>query len=413
MGRALTKIGVLICFLFFRLIDSQSLTILCGGKDRRYRFAQEAIREGWIKEIKLEERERTTHRMTLYAITKQGIRHLRDNLPGSFLDFLSDSMLRSMAIFDKDEYSNMARKRIADTSAAMIMAVVMGGNIPEEVFTRRYSFGQSNSGGMEEKGIKTLADYIQQYFSHEDSEQLTLFYQEGSNISFYDGAYVKQAAAGTRNPKAARDFYKGRQIGLFQSEKQALLTYSAPFFGMGWSKWQSKPEFSAIINWHIRYASQGVRYSRQYNGLLIVSGPRQFANLYKDVDHARKEDELLGGSLNHLYLAEHSAQGVWLLQWLLSYSDEEIEENCASFLLSKNIATRNEHPSRNELRLRDLDGNEAMCGYHLDVKRMLFLDRWARRHPEKRFTIYCTEDQSPYYEAIMPENVRCVVVQGA
>ena len=81
------------------MIDSQSLTILCGGKDRRYRFAQEAIREGWIKEIKLEERERTTHRMTLYAITKQGIRHLRDNLPGSFLDFLSDSMLRSMAIF--------------------------------------------------------------------------------------------------------------------------------------------------------------------------------------------------------------------------------------------------------------------------------------------------------------------------
>ena len=84
MGSQLTEMGVLMCFVFMRLIESRSLTILCGGKDRRYRFSKEALREGWIKEIKIRARERTTHQITLYAITKKGLRYLCENTAGTF-----------------------------------------------------------------------------------------------------------------------------------------------------------------------------------------------------------------------------------------------------------------------------------------------------------------------------------------
>ena len=98
MGSQLTEMGVLMCFVFMRLIESRSLTILCGGKDKRYRFAKKALKAGWIKEIKIRVRERTTHQTTLYALTKKGLTYLCANTAGTFLDHLTAADLRSMAM---------------------------------------------------------------------------------------------------------------------------------------------------------------------------------------------------------------------------------------------------------------------------------------------------------------------------
>lgn len=415
MKRKNRNLGILMCFVFFRLVESSSLTIMCGDKDKRSRFVSEAVKEGWIRELEVRVRERTTHQMTLYALTKKGLRYLRDNVSGSFLDDLTDGELSSVAIFDKDEYSTDARKRIADTSSAMIMALAMGGTIPACVLNRRYTFGQSNGvvSAPQQKSATTLTAFVQSRFSENEYKKLSFFGAEvpaDKQICFYDAAYVKQAVSGTSDPKAARDFYKGREIGLFMSSKQSLLTYCAPFFGMSWSKWQIAPEMNAIIRWNKRYASQDILYSRQFSALLIVRDHRQFSNLYNDVDHARKEDEVFGGRFDHVYLVEHSSYGAKYLRWLLSNSDAEIEDNCTSEVLSRRLARHNEGPSRKEFLYRDSEGNEGMCGLHLDVKRMIVMDRWARNHPEEKFVIYCIEPQVSYYKAVMPDNVSYVLM---
>lgn len=415
MRRKDFELGILMYFVFMRLVESSSLTIMCGGKDRRSRFVSKALKEGWLREIRIQARERTIHQMTVYALTKRGLKYLCENAHGTFLEDLSDKELSSISIFEKDEYSIEARKRIADTSAAVVMALAMGGTIPAEVLNRRYTFGRSNSPSNVSRytGSKTLADYIHSKFSEDEYNELCYF---GANvpkeeqICFFDSAYVKQAVAGTSDRMAARDFYKGRQIGLFQSKKQSLLTYCAPFFGMGWSKWQTKPELDAIFVWNRRYASQEVLYSREFSALLIVKDHRQFANLFNDVDHARKDGEVFGGRFDHVYLAEHSSCGVQLLRWILQNSDPEIVSSCTEIVLSQKLAKRNENPSKKEFLYRDVDGNEGMCGLHLDIKRMLFLDHWARNHPGKQFKVYCVEPQACYYRAIMPDNVSCVLL---
>ena len=418
MGSQLTEMGVLMCFVFMRLIESRSLTILCGGKDKRYRFAKKALKAGWIKEIKIRVRERTTHQTTLYALTKKGLTYLCANTAGTFLDHLTAADLRSMAIFEKDEYSDEARKRIANTATAMIMAMAMDGTIPVEVFNRRYKFGCADTGNVlelkrSEGAFRTLNGFLNEYFSDEDYCYIGIFgggESEGEKICYYDGAYVKQAVSGTRDRKAARDYYKGREIGIFQSSKHSLLVYYAPFFGQSWSQWQTKPEINAIISWNRRYASKQVLTSLQYSALLIVKDSKQFANLYHDIDHVRKEHEVFGGRFDHLYLAEHSAYGVELLHWLLSNSDEEIDKTCTSIVEERQLATLNGNPSRKLFRYRDKEGNEGMCGFHLDVKRMRELDRWARKHPEQKFVVFCVEPQVPYYRGIMPENVSYVLL---
>ena len=365
------RLGILLYIFFMRLVESQSLTIMCRGKDKRSRFVAEAKREGLIKEVTVRKRERTTHQMTLYAITKKGIRCLKENMPGSFLENLSESELRSLAIFDKDEYNVESRKRIADISSAMIMAMEMGGRIPAGVINRHYAFGEDSSSNNcipRTETYKTLSEFIGACFSEEEYRKLGFFCSNESNdnqICFYDAAYVKQAVSYTNDPKTARDYYKGREIGLFMSPKQSLLVYYAPFFGMSWSRWQTKPELDALSIWNHRYAPQEIRYSRQLSALLVVKNPTQFANLYNDVDHACKDEEVFGDRFDHVYLAEQTAYGAELLRWLMSYSDEEIDENCTELLLSKRLATRNHRPSKDLFLYRDLDGREAMCGFHI------------------------------------------------
>ena len=408
---------ILMYFVFLRLVESSMLTLLCGGKDRRYRFVSRALNEGWVKEVQIQERERTTHCMTLYSLTKRGLKYLCEHTSGTFLDSITETELRSMAIFEKDEYSNSARKRIADTSSAMIMAILMGGTVPAEVLNHCYSFGQDSRSvdkGLPQGECKTLCDFVHKHFSLSEYRKLPLFACEqpdDKQIRFYDAAYVKHAVSGSSDPKAARDFYKGREIGLFTSPYHSLLTYSAPFFGMSWSSWQIKPEINAIMVWNHRYAPKEILYSHEYSALLFVKGPQQFANLYHDVDHARKEKEIFGSNrFDHLYLAEQSAYGVALLQWFLSFSVEKIESMCTGIVLSKQLGERNAHPSLKEFLYRDKQGNEGMCGLHLDVKRMLIMDQWARRHPEQQFVVYCVKDQVPYYKVIMPKNVSYVIL---
>ena len=406
--------SVMTVFCLLRVIDSQTLTLLFDNKDAKSRFLKKAKENGLIKKEIIKQRERTTHIVTLYSLTKKGLRHKCESDPASFFEEMRE-VVDDISVFHKDEYSDEVRLRIAGTATAILLAAEAGAVISAVVFNRQYTFGGNGLVASRPEQITpdkplSLREYFHLYLSAEAYAEFGLFNADGhkAEIFFYDALYVKQALSGSNDPKAARDYYKGRYRGIIQSKKQSLLIYTAPMFGMSWAKWIVKPEMTAIKKWDYTFASDDVRYSRKYDALLIAKNCEQFLNLYKDVDEARKQNEVFGANLDHLYLIENNDSGVNILRWIMQYTESEISRSWGDYLINKGMARPNQQPSRKMFEFLDSEGNEAMFGLLLDAKRMAEMEQWARNHPQKRFTIFCMHWGAPYYEAIMPDNVTCI-----
>ena len=413
-----THLEIMIIFCFLRIIESQALTLLCGDKDVRYRFLRQALDNGWVKENSIQKRERTTHSITLFSLTKKGLMYVCQSSSASLFMEMAD-IATSLSIFQKDEYGDDAKLRLAGVSTATVMALEGGASIPVEVFNRRYSFtrGEDDLLDSEDESSRpdTLREYFHRYLTEDKYVELGLFgadeYYNGSpRMCFFDSLFVKQALSGTNNPKDARDFYKGRFRGIIQSASQVLLVYTAPPFGMSWADWVVKPELSAIMRWQYRFASKSIKTARKHSALLIAKNMQQLLNLYRDVDHIRKDAETIGGRFDHLYVLTLSTWGVATLCWLMGRSDEDILDTCLSVITGLGLGEINNQPSCNILHYQTSDGREAMCGLLIDIKTTAELEHWARTHPEKDFVIFTMPDLVQFYCSTMPPNVECIVL---
>lgn len=409
----MTQLVFMLYFLFFRIIESKALEVLTGSKDTRYRLVAKAEESRYIKRIVIKKRsDRTTHAITIFLLTKAGLRYLTENMPGELFSGMSKEEIDKIQIFGREEYSDDARLRIAGGSTAMIMAIAAKAVVPIQVFTKDYLAQtdiQNHSDNCEVIGLKRL---IQRRLTQKIYDDLGIFgssRDHQNTARYYDAAFIKQIVAGTQDPLAERDFYKGRFKGVICSHSRSVLVYTAPVFGMPWPEWVVKDEISNLLIWNKKYVSYQGQILREPSAVLIVKNHRQFINLLKDVDGARKSKEVFGGRFHHLFIIEESLWGAAMLRWLMEYSDERVTEGVMKMLENKQVAKHNIKPTRRVFAFRTIGDREGAIGYTMDAKMMLEVANWAEKRPAENFVVLCTEPEYKYFAEVMPDNVTIMV----
>jgi hypothetical protein len=126
------------------------------------------------------------------------------------------------------------------------------------------------------------------------------------------------------NSISVRDVISGRYSGVAESFYKSVLIYTAPVFGMGWSKWYVNKEITVFEIWKKAKSitSELYRFSNGPSAALIVQNPKQFANLYFDVDHERRQSqERFGGEFQQLYILPLNDDGIKHFRLLMATDD--------------------------------------------------------------------------------------------
>ena len=378
--------------MFNRVVNQQTLALICGDQKLAYYYKSRALKLGHIRQSRIERRERTKHVITLYFLTKSGFTYLLEHDKDINYLFPSDDCA-SLRTIKKDDYKIGRKMKLARDSETLALAASAGAAIPYENFT----IGLRTLHKIEDDNEEDLSveDYLESNLTEDAYQSLRLYRNASLNnaaIVFYNGTVVKAIAGKANDHVSVRDYLSGRYSGIAESHLKSVLIYATPLFGMGWSKWY--------------------RFSKGASAALIVNSPQQFANLYRDVDQAkRSEGEVFGGGFTNLYILPLNNEGAKHLQWLMLTDDDAFSAATIMEALKSGVYVRSDKANAGLFPLLNVNGFRTALGFQLNAKLALRIEQIANTLPDEHFEILCQNWQVAYYQAIMPANVEIVSVE--
>lgn len=405
---------LLLRLLFLRVCDSRTITLMFGGGSYASRLRAKAEQNGHIKKRIITERERTRHSVTLYSLTKKGYAFLVNNEKElSSLLFLDLTGPKTI-LLKRSDYKPDRQLKIARDSAALILAERAGSAITCDNFSA--SLQDWTSDTLDDESTSFEA-HFRDYLIDENYSEIKLFTNtsiESTDMVFHNSTVVKTEAGQANSYVTARDFLAGRYCGIIDSPYRSLMIYVAPMFGMRWQTWLTQKEIGAYTVWGKMHAlaSSAQRSKTGSCAALIVNNPRQFSNLYLNIDRAKREKEdYFGGPFDHFYILPFTPTGALHLQWLMHHDDDDFNKATIQSVIKNGRLSKYEGPSPGSFPLIDEKGTRTAIGLELDAKKMLLIQGTADRFPGSKFVVLCAPWQVPYYEAVMPENVRIIPVK--
>lgn len=400
--------------MFNRVVNQQTLALICGDQKLAYYYKSRALKLGHIRQSRIERRERTKHVITLYFLTKSGFTYLLEHDKDINYLFPSDDCA-SLRTIKKDDYKIGRKMKLARDSETLALAASAGAAIPYENFT----IGLRTLHKIEDVNEEDLSieDYLESNLTEDVYQSLRLYRNVSLNnaaILFYNGTVVKAIAGKANDHVSVRDYLSGRYSGIAESHLKSVLIYATPLFGMGWSKWLVEKEISAQVIWKKTRSivQEAYRFSKGASAALIVNSPQQFANLYRDVDQAkRSEGEVFGGGFTNLYILPLNNEGAKHLQWLMLTDDDAFSAATIMEALKSGVYVRSDKANAGLFPLLNVNGFRTALGFQLNAKLALRIEQIANTLPDEHFEILCQKWQVPYYQAIMPANVEIVSVE--
>ena len=120
--------------MFNRVVNQQTLALICGDQKLAYYYKSRALKLGHIRQSRIERRERTKHVITLYFLTKSGFTYLLEQDKDINYLFPSDDCA-SLRTIKKDDYKIGRKMKLARDSETLALAASAGAAIPYENFT--------------------------------------------------------------------------------------------------------------------------------------------------------------------------------------------------------------------------------------------------------------------------------------
>lgn len=399
--------------MFNRVFNLQTLAFVCGDQKLAYYYRNKAIKNGHIHCSRYTMRERTKHVYVVYTLTKKGFHYLLEHDKNIKYLFPSEdcAILKTLK---KDDYKPERKIRIARTSEALAFAEASGASIPSNNFI---SGLMSIAASDDEAGDGlSIEEYLCDNLTDEVFVSLGLYGKtsiEGAGIVFYTGNCIKSMYGEKNNSISVRDVISGRYSGVAESFYKSVLIYTAPVFGMGWSKWYVNKEITVFEIWKKAKSitSELYRFSNGPSAALIVQNPKQFANLYFDVDHERRQSqEKFGGEFQQLYILPLNDDGIKHFRWLMATDDVSFDGQTVNDAIKSGNFVKNKGAYFSLFPLLNEKGQRTALGFQLDAKKMLQIEATAKALPKETFQILCLDWQETYYHAVMPDNVFTVSI---
>ncbi len=412
-------LSLLLRLLFLRVCDSQTITLMFGGGSYASQLRTQAERNGHIKKRIITVRERTRHSVTLYSLTKKGYAYLleKEEKIGSLL-FFNLTGPKTM-LLKRSDFKEERQLKIARDSAALIFAERTGAAITCNNFSASLQDGtgdpiDDDSTSDESTSFET---HFRDFLFDGNYSEIKLFANtsiESTDMVYHNSTVIKTEAGHANSYVTARDFLAGRYSGIIDSPYRSMMIYVAPMFGMRWQTWLTQKEIGAYTVWGKMHAlaSNAQRNKTGSCAALIVNNPRQFSNLYLNLDRAKREKEdFFGGPFDHFYILPFTSTGVHHLKWLMHIDDDDFRKTIIRSSIKSGRLKQYEGPAPGSFPLVDEKGIRTAVGLELDAKKMLLIQGTADRFPGNKFAVICAPWQVPYYEAVMPENVEIIPVE--
>lgn len=127
-------INFLRALLFNKIYNSQTINLISGTLKTASRYRTRGVNNGHIRKIEYSHRERTAHKVTLYALTKRGFRFLIENDP-ILPEWLGDDAADRFDVLSAADRQEKNRLRIARDTACLTIAQNAGAYVPMENYT--------------------------------------------------------------------------------------------------------------------------------------------------------------------------------------------------------------------------------------------------------------------------------------
>ncbi len=398
----------LLRLLFCRVLDSRSISYLFDNENAASYYRQKALDAGHIRKYTYSKRARVQHKENMFMLTQEGFHYLLENETSVLSNFNEYDFVCKLSVHSCGTKSSERRLKTAKDSAALVFAAMAGACIPFENFSTFISPEDTRI------PIESTEDFVRHWLDKDMYSALQVFRTKDSQIEFHNQKIVKVSVSRANDFVSMHDYQSGRCSGVIESRSRAMNLYTAPMFGMSWSPWLTEREISALVLWKKMRSSLRPEAITPYDNQagLIVTGLRQFVNLYRDVDHAsRSSMEEFGGCYDHLYILPFSKEGAEHLHWLMDHMDAELNDQAKQHLFIYEKYKINEAGNRRIFPLCDPDGCPTALCFLLDAKQLLQIERQADYFPTWTFTVLCFPWQVPYCRGVLPENVRVVAAE--
>ena len=394
--------------MFNRVFNRQALILFCGNQRLASYYKTKAIANGHISENKITKRERVRHTYTTFNLTKAGFLYLMDH-DKSITYFMPSEDLHYLRTIKRQYHIPERKIRLARDSEVCALVNAAGIAIPYKNFTTSLRLDQMDDGGDAEE--LSIEDYIKGNLTAKVYKELSLFEKteaDEQGIVFHNGTVMKASAGEANDYVSIRDYLAGRYNGVADSRFKSILLFTAPVFGMGWHKWVVEKEITALNIWKKTksFVAEEYRFQSGAGAALIVHNAQQFANLYFDVDNAKRDaNEEFGGDYQTLYILPSNEDGAKQLHWLMLTDDEAFDKQTIDDAIESGAYSRNDGANKSLFPLLNEFHQRTALGFQLDAKKMLKIEHAAKSIPHETFEIICQPWQEEYYRKVMPENV--------
>ncbi len=391
--------------LFNKVYSSQALTQLFESASVASRCKTRALDYGYIRKTEFSQRERTTHAITLYSLTKHGLQHLLEK-DAVITEWLDADAAEELCVLSNSDRRDKTKFRLSQDSMCMTVAQMAGAYVPIDNYT-------CQSAALHSKEEISIEDVISAQLTPDVFALLVDQTNARKDILYYRGRCIKNFAVKKDLGFATQDYAKGRYNGAIISKYKNVLMYGAPMFGMSWSDWITKKEYSAFRSWSAHNSvAEPYQLSRSgVCGALVVYSVNQFKNIFLNVDEVNQAGAKFGGIYDHLYIIPLSEDGARHLRWLMMTDDLDMNNEIIEDAIACGAYRKSTKAAPHIFPLENENGERTALGFFLDGKLINEIRKIAVRLPDEQFSVLCCDWQEPYYKAVLPDNVGTEVIE--
>ncbi len=402
MGNNLKKL--LRALMYNKVYSSQTLNCLFASSSVASRCKTQALLHDYIRKTEYRQRERTTHSITLYSLTKRGLNFLLEN-DEVLSEWLDADVASNLSVLSNTDRRDKTKYRLSQDTMCMTVAKIAGAYIPIDNYTCRPAVLQVDDG-------ITVDDVIAGQLTPEVFEQLVDQTNARKDILYYRGRCIKSFTREKDFGFATQDYAKGRYNGAIISKYKNILMYGAPMFGMSWSDWITKKEYAAFRSWSSTN-SVAEAYQLRRSGVcaaLVVYNVNEFKNIFLNVDQVNQAGAEFGGIFDHLYIIPLSDIGARHLHWLMTTDDRSMNEEIVEDAINSGAYRKSTKAAPHIFQLENVNEERTALGFHLDGIIINEIRKTALRCPDEQVSVLCYDWQAPYYKAVLPKNVDIEII---
>ena len=398
------------------------------------RIVRMLLEKGFIrKKVYKKRKKNRSWSEAYYELTKDGMLVLSRSNEIEWLEELTADDLTGYSSKGGENNSTNTLRYMIQSAEAAIFSEHAGAEIPiireknksgKITRTEYLCFDDEPDENIEEKKFRDLivgsAGAGEEKLLHTNALKYRKEYRPDTEnyIRYLAKKQVKELISEFANDDDPEKYRKSKFTGIIESSDNSVMLFSPYEVGCSWTDWEIRDDLRIMSVWRNNCSILKLKYGKDAGydfeagtGAMFVKNHRHFSQLYKDEAGVRKAADVLGGGFKRFCIIPKTNTGAKQLRLIALRDPEDYEYEVAERLIRSGMFTRNTE-NENTFDLKDRESGVTMLGILLDIRKIQRAEKKCAQSANgtNTYSIVCYRWQVPYYESVVNETVRYVVI---